>query len=164
MRRKFLRITMALLVGGVLLIALMRIPLSLSGAEPLGWRLAMQRYLEWAQGSAGSGLEVAAAEPASRPWEFRRGMSARSFGRSTYYVVDVPYGAINGPRPLPFPPAEVWCVHLWGRASGSSAGVSDQLVFVAKHVDLYNADWIVHEPYSEASQRRDEMLSKIGCR
>jgi hypothetical protein len=160
MRRGALLAVLAILVGGALLGALIGLVLASPGAEAAGWRSAARKYIAFV--SAGQ-LEVAAAEPASRPWAFRREMSAHSYGTSTYYLVDTRYSDINGSKPLPYPPVEAWCVHL--RDVGSSGGVGslDRLVFIAKREDLYNADWIVHVPIGQASQQ-EEMLSIVGCR
>ena len=44
-------------------------------------------------------------------------------------------GSLSPQRPLPYPPAEVWCVRLQPEAT----------VLVALHGDMYVDVWVVHE-------------------
>lgn len=68
------------------------------------------------------------------------------------------YSPPNGSHPIPFPPAEVWCVAL------NEQGGSTSIVFVALHQDLYNADWLVHESSTYANTGElNKRLSDIGC-
>jgi hypothetical protein len=122
----------------------------------------VQAYVQYQATKRATLLEVAAAEEAARPWEFQRAMSGRSFGGSTYYQVSMPYTGNNGGRPLPMPPVAVWCVRL--KAGSEASGPAARFVFVAKHQDLYNADWITHEPPSDPAQPPAEILAQIGCR
>ena len=52
----------------------------------------------------------------------------------------------------------MWCV-LLRQAGEADPGV----VFVAQHLDLYNADWILHEPAAESLPELSTMLSSVGC-
>jgi hypothetical protein len=61
------------------------------------------------------------------------------------------------------PPVAVWCVRLRSAAPIGNAAAPDRIVFVAKHQDLYNADWITHEPPGDPAQSSVETLTKIGC-
>jgi hypothetical protein len=164
MKRKITLVLAAVTVGAVLLIILMRSIAATPNDDPGGWRSAVRKYIDYEAKMTGTTLEVAAAEQAARPWEFRREMSIRSFGTSTYYSVDVPYTGKNGFKPLPLPPVEVWCVQLKGKGGSESLGISDRLVLVAKHQDLYNADWITHMPPGGTSLSSAEILALIGCR
>ncbi len=160
MARRSLLILAAVFIGGVLLVGLVRILVSTPGAEPSGWRSAVQAYTRYEADRGATTWQIAAAEQAIRPWEFLREMSARTFGGSTRYQVDVTYTDRNGVKPPPMPPVEVWCVHLKAESASSQAAAPERLVFVARHQDLYNADWITHEPSPAAA----EMLTRIGCR
>ncbi len=63
-----------------------------------------------------------------------------------------------GSHPIPFPPAEVWCVAL------NEEGQTTRIVFVASHEDLYYADWLVHEPPAHANAGElKRWLGDIGC-
>ena len=62
-----------------------------------------------------------------------------------------------GLLPLPCPPDEVWCVLLKG-------GNQQQLVYMALHNSLYNADWVVHipsEPWDSPGLQIN--LQNLGC-
>ncbi len=59
-------------------------------------------------------------------------------------------GSISPQRPLPYPPAEVWCVRLQPEAT----------VLVALHGDLYIDVWVVHELLPDTAM---QTLALIGC-
>jgi hypothetical protein len=99
------------------------------------------RYLSF------SSLEPVSVERITRaahPERFGQNMSKATYGDSVYYrtVYSLEQMAETGqPRPgnggraVSFPPKELWCVLL---SDGS-------LVVVGQHLDLYNADWVLHE-------------------
>ena len=94
-------------------------------------------------------------------------MSYASHGDSVYYRTDYGYGKRGrGPRPLPFPPQEVWCV-LLGREIDSGDDATDtspSVVFVALHLDMYNADEIIHEAAQDPfSEQYASDLALLGC-
>lgn len=114
----------------------------------------------------------------SLPWNFTAALSSATFGDSVYYRTTHSYQAqtgINlpgfptvtpgasswlsggGSRPVPFPPTDVWCILL-----KDADNSSPQVVYVAIHQDLYNADWLVHESAGDSKETTDA-LSKIGC-
>jgi hypothetical protein len=68
-------------------------------------------------------------------------------------------GSYIGSRPIPYPPTEVWCV-LLKLASEDTYFV----VFANLHMDMYNAQWIVHEgekaPFSQIFLDR---VTSFGC-
>lgn len=99
MNRRFLLLLTTLATGLVLMIGLIRIIASAPGAQPAGWQSATQAYMRYQATKHAIQLEIAAAEEAGRPWEFRRTMSGRSFGESTYYQVSTPYSGVNGAMP-----------------------------------------------------------------
>ena len=97
---------------------------------------------------------------ATRPGNFTPQMSKATFGSGPYYRTtfsDRP-SADQGSRALPFPPVEVWCALL--RQSDSTP---PRVVFYAQHQDLYNADWIVHEPTAQTLPELNASLAAIGC-
>jgi hypothetical protein len=49
----------------------------------------------------------------------------------------------GGGRPAPFPVNEIWCVTI-------GAGARAHTVLLAQHEDMYVAEWLVHEPRTEA--------------
>jgi hypothetical protein len=116
-----------------------------------------------AQTFPGSEVSLHAIERAPRPENLRQALAGPSFGDSVHFQTDRgPSSANAGDRaPLPFPPREAWCVLLTEPATRGEAPTRT-IVLLALHVDLYNADWVVHQapPGSHGS----EMLSKVGCR
>jgi hypothetical protein len=109
---------------------------------------------------------VRLVDRASKPWNFSRDMSYAVFGDSPYYQTDHGYSGEkgSGPRPLPFPPEDVWCVFLERNQETYTSGSKRSIVFVAEHQDLYNADMVIHEGVSDLStQSLVESVSRIGC-
>lgn len=104
---------------------------------------------------------VAAIDRAARPSRLAAGMAGQTFGASVHFQTDMGDAGIEagGLSPLPFPPVQVWCVLL--KDGGPPAG---QVVLVALHEDLYNADWIVHQGADDASSvAAQHLLSTLGC-
>ena len=159
MKRRLLGFALVALVAAGLLAILLRVLGSMPGADVPGWRSTLQQYIGYRAAGGAAEMRIASAELAARPWEFSREMSVRTFGGSTYYQVDVAYGGRNGLKPLPYPPEEAWCVRLDG-----SADVAGRWVLVARYEDLYNADWIVHEPAGDTPGQQAAILAQIGCR
>ena len=112
---------------------------------------------------------------AAQPGYFTPQISKATFGHSVYFQTSHQYPTRGGPatatpwpgelpstgkglRPLPFPPAAVWCVLL--RSAGQA---TPDAVFVAQHQDDYKADWIVHEPTAETASELQASLSSVGC-
>ena len=64
--------------------------------------------------------------------------------------------------PLPYPPKELWCVLL---SHDDAAGkTSSAIVFVGLHMDMYNADWMVHKgPRDLSTPGVIESLRLVGC-
>jgi hypothetical protein len=89
-------------------------------------------------------------------------MSSAVFGDSLHYQTDTDSSGM----PLPFPPEQVWCA-LLERANGTFGLDADRpyaVVFVSLHMDMYNADWVVHEGMGEpAGPQVRATLSTIGC-
>jgi len=68
-------------------------------------------------------------------------------------------GGFRTSRPIPYPPTEVWCV-LLKLASEDAYSV----VFANLHMDMYNAQWIIHEgekaPFTQGFL---EHVASLGC-
>jgi hypothetical protein len=145
---------------------------------PAEAQTALDKYLSY-QSSAGHAAVVEQASLAARPQSFTALMSAASFGDGLSYQVSHPYlppataygpyftGPVttslpvtpantSGMRPLPFPPEELWCVRL-----RPAAPAGPQVVGVARHQDLFNAAWTVHELPAETQA---EILAQVECR
>jgi hypothetical protein len=115
---------------------------------------------------------------AAHPHSFTANLSGPTYGRGYYFGVthdqDLPVtvpspligavitycngitsvmgydGSISPQRPLPYPPAEVWCVRLQPEA----------MVLVALHGDLYVDAWVVHELAPDTAA---QTFALIGC-
>jgi hypothetical protein len=133
-----------------------------AGDLPAGARTRLDAYLADAfwPGTA----KVQAVARARRPWRFEPSMSGQAFGDSVYFQTEEDSSAL---APLPYPPDRLWCVLLSaeGAASGKPGGGDRYgVAFVALHIDLYNADWIVHQGRGNVTDPEFlEGLSAIGC-
>jgi len=100
---------------------------------------------------------------ASRPWQFSSEMSINNYGDCIYFGAAYCYNLDEAPTSpqIPFPPDEVWC-SLVKTFSGDEE--TSWIIYIAKHQDLYNADWIVHESsYNLTDPQVIDNLSTIGC-
>jgi hypothetical protein len=102
---------------------------------------------------------------ATKPGNLGSDAGYPTFGDSVYYQTeDGPAGnEKGGAMPLPYPPKELWCVLLkqQNRATGRT---SYPIVFVGLHMDMYSADWIVHEgPGDPSTPGVLDSLSQLGC-
>ena len=113
---------------------------------------------------------VAQVAPAGNPAGLTRDLSAYTLGYGTYYntkdlvavspavtssrtpvaltdaplgptpdlsgLTEFPGGTLDG-KPLPFPPTYAFCVLI-------KRGERNELVILAQHQDMYNADWVLH--------------------
>jgi hypothetical protein len=130
-------------------------------------QIRLDQYLH--DSEFGGEAEVLALERARRPWQFSRDLGYTSYGYSVYYQTDAggPDDDPGNRLPLPYPPQELWCVLLArdGYASGEvRVEQPNAVVFVGLHMDLYNADWLVHgEARDLDSGRLREHLDRLGC-
>jgi hypothetical protein len=152
---KRLLIYIPALVVLVLLAALILI----NQLQPPEWKVRLNQYLAFERSAGEPALNLVNAVQAKVPAQFTPTMSAESFSGSAIFATshgtDVQYSADL--LPLPYPPQAVWCVLLKGDSQ-------QQVVFVARHNSLYNADWIVHIPSQPfASPDLQASLSLIGC-
>ncbi len=138
---------------------------------------AVYNYLRYQDSYSHRAGAVQQIVHAARPWNLTPQMSKATFGNSVVYQTatnyDVPgsFGLRatatlwprefssqrNALRPLPFPPVDVWCVLL------RQTDKAQRVVFVAEHQDIYNADWILHEPNAESWPELNAILSSVGC-
>ena len=142
----------------------------------------LKRYLQYRNTSTPEEYEIQRIMVASKPWNFNVDMSKVTFGESAYYQTDFRYGeelpdqdtldlipgdAPSGSlMPLPFPPEKLWCVfveNIIGTKSGFDSRERTELVLVALHQDLYNADIIIHETVAETPIAMEEIIVEIGC-
>jgi hypothetical protein len=158
MRRATL-LTIVLLLLGVLAVAVIA-ETPIEPGLPAGCQASLDEYLA-AYASPGI-TRLLRVEQARTPWRFDRNMSSTVFGDSLHYQTDTSSSGM----PLPFPPEQVWCA-LLERANGTfglDADMPYAVVFVGLHMDLYNADWVVHEGAGDpSSPQLRETLSAIGC-
>ncbi len=141
-----------------------------SSQPPDAVRMAAQDYAQYlnspAQTSGGEqassaqqgGASVRRISRAARPHAFTAAMGKASFADSVYYGTTYSLeelasrrlagSTLSGSRPIPYPPTELWCVQL----------SNGQIIFVGQYIDLYNADWIMHEPVDAS-----DSAQKVGC-
>ncbi len=89
------------------------------------------------------------------PQNFRAEMSKASYGNTPYYVTTHRANPkYPGQKPLPYPPNDLWCVQLT-----SADPAAPQVVVIALHQDIYNADWVMHEVTDP-----ETVLAAVGCK
>ena len=138
-------------------------------------QVAISRYLAQRMQVTGQPQRVASEVRAACPQTLDASMSAATFGSGVYYrttfscagaptpapasvqTVQLELDAGDRLRPLPYPPREVWCIWL-----EPPEGTRRPVVLVARHQDLYNAEWVVHEPLSE-TDGASALLLALGC-
>ncbi len=127
------------------------------------WRSALNQYIAYKTSPPAALITVERVAQAGQPWHFSADMSSATYGDCYYF--DVSYcdhitQALPDP-PLPFPPEDVWCALVQSTASNHE---DRWMVYIARHEDLYNAGWIVHESSHNLSDPRlAEDLATIGC-
>lgn len=137
--------------------------------NPPAWQVALDDYLAEKTGPQGAAPAVALVLTASHPENFTRDMPFNLYSQSTYYRADSPASAEVGEdsrRPLPFPPPEVWCFLLadGSKSEASAAGFeANRVILVARHQDLFNADWLVYEAAGSNNWDVAAALDQIGC-
>jgi hypothetical protein len=154
--KRVIALMLPLLVGVVVIASILVNQSGFSGNA----RAALNDYLSYKH----QGFQMQEVRRAVHPEQFTPAMSTLAFGESARYrtvydatgitsplagttVVQLPGG--DSRMPLPFPPADAWCVTLTNKQAAST-------VVVVFHQDLYNGAWIVHEVITEA-------VSAIGC-
>jgi hypothetical protein len=158
MRRAALLTLVALLLAALGVVVLAEIPAKTG--MPAVARARLDQYLDSVYPAGG--VQVLAAIRARSARRFDAEMSGPVFGGSAYYQTD--FGPVWTERdnllPLPYPPREMWCVLLKDSTAANGSDAT-RVVFPALHMDIYNADWLVHEtsPDRDAGQ----MLDAVGC-
>lgn len=139
------------------------IALAAYAAQPSGPPEAVQlrasAFANYVRVASGQNVAIERTVRAAHPGRFTQAMSKATYGDSVYYATA--YGlqqlaetgrggqrTISGPRPLPYPPKELWCVQL---SNGDT-------IAIAQHQDMYNADWILHEISDQAA-----IAATVGC-
>ena len=100
------------------------------------------------------GVTIQQYVQARLPQNFQAEMSKASYGNTPYYITTYRANpAYPGQKPLPYPPNDVWCVRL------KSANVTaPQMVIMALHQDIFNADWVMHEVIDP-----EAAAAAVGC-
>ncbi len=181
-------VTAALIAG--LLLALARSP----GRNPATWENVTDGYIRHRGANLERLIVIEQAVRARRPSNFTSDMNFHTYSdASPHYAVDetagsdkstrsvlyslidltpeptlltqsnTPYTATSGgfrtSRPIPYPPTEVWCVLLKLAAEDTYF-----VVFANLHMDMYNAQWIIHEgekaPFTQGFLER---IASFGC-
>lgn len=157
MRRTAFLVSAALLLAALGVVVLAKVPAE--AGMPAIAQTRLDEYLAAAYPSGG--VQVQAAVRAGHARRFDAAMSGRVFGNSVHYQAD--FGPTWTERdsllPLPYPPREVWCVQL--NDGSAQAWPAVRVVFPALHMDMYNADWLVHE--AAPNQDLGQALDTIGC-
>jgi hypothetical protein len=154
--------------------------LVLAANRPSSWQDELERYLQYKNISGSGEYQIQSTIAATKPWNYNADMSKASFGESAYYQTDFRYGetppdqntfdlipgdAPNGSlMPLPFPPDKVWCVlveNVTEKESSYNGQGKAELVLVALHQDLYNADIVTHE--TDVEPLEFDIAARIGC-
>ena len=101
------------------------------------------------------GVAIEQYVQAPLPQSFRAEMSKASYGDTPYYVTDHRANANHpGVKPLPYPPNDLWCVKL-----KNADPTVPEVVVLALHQDIYNADWVMHEVTDP-----EMVLAAVGCK
>ena len=143
------------LVLSLPLIAIAALVISSNQANPLpSHEMAAGTYVAYWRSTTFPTLAIKQYTQARLPQNFLATMSKLSYG-------DTPHNETTqrnnpnypGQKPLPYPPNELWCVKL-----SSLDPAAPQVVVVALHQDMYNADWVVHEVTDPKA-----VLAAVGC-
>jgi hypothetical protein len=144
---------LALSVIAVVLIVVLAVLVIIEISRPPAWQVQLDEYIAHCREELGHGVTAVRVERATEPAAFSANASRAVFGDSVYYSY----------TSWPYPPDKVWCV-LAEREYVPGYKPREQILFVALHQDLHNADWVVHEgetkPYSASFL---ETLSQMGC-
>ena len=154
------------ILAGLPILAASLIFLSLWIAEKMAipsWKSELNQYIAFKISPADPPIHLQRGIQARKPWEIKTEMSAGTFSDCIYYQTNYCYrpDEILSSPPLPIPADEVWCALLNSSSSGEDSG---WVVYIAKHQDLYTADWIVYESsrgITDPQLRVD--LTDIGC-
>jgi hypothetical protein len=160
MKRATVLLIPLLLLGAMVLVVAAEIPREPAIPADVGARLGQYLAYSFPRGTA----SLERVERARRAWEFGQDMSLATFGDSVHFQTDT--GPTRTQRlnlsTLYYPPKELWCALI--AVTDRSAQRSYSVVFVGLHMDMYNADLIVHEGARDLSnQELREGLVAVGC-
>lgn len=158
---------LSLLIVPLFLLTVLAVAVAAEIPEKAGIPAGVQDRLDQYAASSHAGGEVTIhhAVRARRPWNFAEKMSHLVLGDSVYYQTDQPltWKQASGPMPLPYPPKELWCILVEERDAGSGE-LTPTALFVALHMDMYSADWLVHTaPKGLAPSELAGILNWLGC-
>jgi hypothetical protein len=162
--KKILYLSIPILVPGFLLILF----LLYAKQQPPAWQTELEKYIAYKEHASPILITEQSAVRSERPWKFTGDTGYIVYGDTPYYITDNTYQSGRDSRfsrmPLPYPPEELWCVLLKMEPRYAPDFFKYQLVFVARHQDLYNADWVIHEANRPPSSPEiKQTLSRIGC-
>ncbi len=123
------------------------------------WKAKLNQYITFLGATGQSSSRVISMSTAALPGNFSPAMSAESYGDNIIFETSRSLSSEVSTtlQPVPYPPSQVMCVLL-------SVNGQQQLVFVALHHSLYNADWIVHiSSDSWGSSALQQNLDTLGC-
>ena len=138
---------------------------------------AVEEYVAYRRATTNQALTITQYVQARLPQNFRPDMSRASFGNATYYQTGQRYDqqsdasiwpftvtattvptltrmGYGGGKPMPYPPNDLWCAQL-----KSTDPAAPQVVVIALHQDIYNADWVMHEVSDP-----ETVLAAVGCK
>lgn len=152
-KRNLIVIPLLVIVG--LIIAL----LVVDSLQTPGWKLALNHYISYLRETGHPEFRLQSSAIAAQPGNFTFNMSTESFSESIIFQTTYNTNAQLAVdlAPMPYPPDEVVCALLKG-------DTQQQLVYIALHNSLYNADWIVHiSPDPWGSPAIQSSLDLLGC-
>jgi len=148
----------------VLIVLIAGLVIAEIGQTPL-WRAELHKYISDRSTALDKEMTVVYTARARRPHLFEAHEGHATWGGGRHFRTDHSYSPRKayGTTVLPFPPEQVWCV-LVQRRHCPGGSLEGHVIFVALHLDLYYAEWIVHEGESEPfSQEFLSILSQVGC-
>jgi hypothetical protein len=143
------------MVAPLLVLGALALAMYLPGL-PGSARSQLDAYLNMKNASARSPLTVLRVQSAAWPWNFTQALSQGSFSDGVYFRPRHTFDNHVSSQPLAYPPQEVWCVTLSGGVGGQT------LVLVARHEDLYNSGWVVHD-VDGGDQPAAAVAKAVGC-
>jgi len=153
--RKIVFLAILILIPGILVLSLALY----EREQPPGWQPVLEGYFAHQREQTGEILTIQAVTGAGKPWDFTKEVDS-----AIDRLPSADYGAGSFQQVLTYPPIEVWCILLKANQPGVSGPSAYQLVFAARHRDLYNAGWVVHPAsMSPFSDEVSQTLTKIGC-
>jgi hypothetical protein len=161
MRQASLLLLPVLLLAVLVTVVVAEIPKE--AGLPAGAQLRLDQFI--AHELPPGDTTVQAAERAKRPEHFERDAGYTVFGDSGCYETDRGLNGndAGGPMPLPYPPEQLWCILLQHKDAKANR-TSYAIVFAAMHMDMHNADWMIHDgPRDLSILGLAESLAQLGC-